>query len=88
MSSVRMCDKCQTVFSERDEGWQTFTGTTMRKRNGRREPVSETLDMCPACAIGGIMEEDEQTALESRIAKLEKETGMNKETGTFENAAS
>lgn len=79
-----MCDKCDRVFSEREEGWQTFTGTTMRKRNGRREPVSETLDMCSDCAIGmGEEEVDGQKALERRISRLERDTGMDDKTGTF-----
>lgn len=86
MSSVRMCDKCNRVFSEREDGWQTFTGSTFRKVRGKRELVSEVLDMCPDCAIGDIIpdeEQDERKTLETRIAKLERETGMDAETGTF-----
>jgi len=53
MSSVRMCDRCGRVFSERSEDWGTYTGTTMRKdERGRRHAVSETLDMCGACNGG------------------------------------
>lgn len=50
-----MCDRCGTVFSERAENWGTYTGTTMRhnERTNRREPVSETLDLCPGCNGGG-----------------------------------
>jgi hypothetical protein len=50
MSSVRMCDKCGTTFSERAEGWSTFTGTT-RKRDdeGRWINQTDTLDSCPEC---------------------------------------
>lgn len=46
-----MCDRDGTVFSERAEGWGTFTGTTQRRdeRTGRIVPVSETLDLCPSC---------------------------------------
>lgn len=51
MSSVRMCDRCATVFSERQEGWTTFTGST-RKRDrttGKWITVSEEMDQCPDC---------------------------------------
>jgi hypothetical protein len=51
MSAVRMCDRCGTLFSERAEGWGTFTGTTTRRneRTGRPETVTETLDLGPEC---------------------------------------
>lgn len=52
MSSVRMCDRCATVFSERAEGWTTFSGTT-RKRDqntGQMVTVTDQLDQCPECA--------------------------------------
>jgi hypothetical protein len=51
MSSVRMCDRCGTIFSERADGWSTFSGTT-RKRDpetGKFDTVSDTLDSCPEC---------------------------------------
>lgn len=50
MSSVRMCDRCSEIFSERAEGWSTFTGAT-RKRNddGQWITQSDTLDSCPTC---------------------------------------
>jgi hypothetical protein len=50
MSSVRMCDRCGEIFSEREEGWSTFTGTT-RKRddNGLWLNQSDTLDSCASC---------------------------------------
>jgi hypothetical protein len=48
MSSVRMCDMCGTVFSERAEGWSTFTGSTRRKNDqGQWVNVTDTLDSCP-----------------------------------------
>lgn len=51
MSAVRMCDRDGNIFSERAEGWGTFTGTTSRRdeRSGRMVTVSETLDLCPQC---------------------------------------
>jgi hypothetical protein len=51
MSSVRMCDRCSTVFSERTDGWSTFTGST-RKRDadGKTVMISDTLDSCPECS--------------------------------------
>ena len=50
MSSVRMCDRCATIFSERSEGWSTFTGSTRKKDpEGKWVTVSDTLDSCPDC---------------------------------------
>ena len=59
MSSVRMCDKCGTVFSELKDGWQTYTATTVsrkRSESGRvqgagRETITVQMDACPACAM-------------------------------------
>lgn len=55
MSAVRMCDRDGVIFSERAEGWGTFTGTTRRvnERTGRAESISETLDLCPGCNGNG-----------------------------------
>jgi hypothetical protein len=52
MSSVRMCDRCGTIFSERSEGWSTFTGTTRRKdpATGEWKNMSDSLDSCPECS--------------------------------------
>lgn len=51
MSSVRMCDRCGTVFSERAENWSTFTGTTRRKTaTGEWQNVTDSLDSCPECS--------------------------------------
>lgn len=27
MSAVRMCDRCGNIFSEREDGWTTLSGT-------------------------------------------------------------
>jgi hypothetical protein len=91
MSHVRLCDKCGEVFSENENGWQTFTATTMQEdENGVMTEVKQALDACPACAmIPKRKFEREQKALEegketeARIARLERETGLNEETGSF-----
>ncbi len=50
MSSVRMCDRCGSVFSERQEGWTTFTGATRKKdQDGKWVTVSDTMDQCTEC---------------------------------------
>ena len=50
MASVRMCDRCGTVFSERAEGWGTFNGSVRKKdSDGKWMTVSDTLDSCPEC---------------------------------------
>jgi hypothetical protein len=47
-----MCDRCGVVFSERSEGWTTFTGTTRKKhaQTGEFVTVSDTMDSCPECS--------------------------------------
>jgi hypothetical protein len=85
-----MCDKCKTVFSELEDGWQTFTVNTMKlDEEGRRVPLQQALDACPSCALipqhqfqkelDAAREGDE---LQQRIAKLERETGIDKKTTT------
>lgn len=47
-----MCDKCAVIFSERAEGWSTYTGTRMvtDPRNGRRVEQTDQMDTCPSCS--------------------------------------
>ena len=51
MSSVRMCDRCGTVFSERADDWSTYTGIRRRrnKETGQLEQIQDTMDACPEC---------------------------------------
>lgn len=55
MSSVRMCDRCGNIFSEREDGWETYTATQVKKNPDTRRRETETvyLDACPTCAVGG-----------------------------------
>lgn len=84
MSSVRMCDRCSNVFSELEDGWQTFQATTQKTdEDGRRVSISVAMDACPSCSIAGpkalqksAQETQEQRDLDARIAALEKETGV------------
>lgn len=84
MSQVRMCDRCNEIFSENEAGWQTFTAATMvEDENGVMKAVNMAMDACPACAMVPKKQyEKEQKALaegkeqEARIAKLEREVGM------------
>lgn len=79
-----MCDRCETVFSELAEGWQTFTATTMKTdEQGRRVPIQVSMDACPDCAIAGpkqlqegAQKTQEQRDLDARISALEQETGV------------
>ena len=53
MSTVRMCDRCGNIFSEREDGWTSMTGTTMRRDSeGRLKSTTEQLDACPSCSVG------------------------------------
>ena len=51
MSSVRMCDRDGEIFSERAEGWSTYTGVIRRReeKTGKLITVEQTLDACPTC---------------------------------------
>lgn len=57
MSTVRMCDRCGNIFSEREDGWTTMTGTTMRRdeKSGQMRQSTEQLDACPNCSAGPIV---------------------------------
>lgn len=86
MSSVRMCDRCSKIFSELEDGWQTFQATTMKTdaETGAKHPISVAMDACPACAIGttpralaeGAQRTQDERDFDARIAALEKETGI------------
>lgn len=92
MSHVRMCDRCGEVFSENESGWQTFTAATMvEDENGVQRSINQQMDACPSCAmVPKRVYEKETKALaegkqqEARIAKLERQVGINEETGTFD----
>lgn len=79
-----MCDKCYTVFSELEDGWQTFQATTMRRgEDGEAHEVSVRMDACPSCSLvprsqfqSEVQAAREGRDLDSRIAKLERETGI------------
>lgn len=51
MSTVRMCDRDGTIFSERADGWSSFTGATVKrdKDTGKTTTIQDTLDLCPEC---------------------------------------
>lgn len=79
-----MCDKCKTVFSELEDGWQTFSATTIRRDDeGRSINVQATMDACPSCALvpthqfrKELQAVQEGDALQASIAKLERENGI------------
>jgi hypothetical protein len=51
MSSVRMCDKCGDVFSEREQGWTNSEQTQIGEdENGRRTHSSIIVDLCTMCS--------------------------------------
>lgn len=53
MSTVRMCDRCGNIFSEREDGWTSMQGTTMRRdEKGQMRQTTEALDACPRCSAG------------------------------------
>lgn len=52
MSSVRLCDRCQQVFSEIEDGWETFQITRIDEDDdGRKVTKTESRDSCPRCAM-------------------------------------
>jgi hypothetical protein len=90
-----MCDKCQTIFSELEVGWQTFTAVSMEEDdNGNPVERKQAMDACPSCALVPKRQFDRETralasgeSTEARIAKLERQTGLDPETGTFESVS-
>jgi hypothetical protein len=51
MSSVRMCDRCGTIFSENADDWSTFSGVRRirDKATGRFTHEELLQDACPTC---------------------------------------
>jgi hypothetical protein len=68
MSSVRMCDRCGSVFSELADGWQSYSATTvLRRKKGETGPAQTMqtvqMDACPSCAIAPPQDPPALTAL-------------------------
>ena len=63
-----MCDRCGTVFSELDSGWQTYQATTTVEddETGQRHQVTRTMDACRGCAIVPL----------TKTQRLERELGI------------
>lgn len=83
MSSVRMCDKCNTTFSELEDGWQSYAATINRRDpdTGALKEVQMRMDACPSCAMiptpqfhRELQAAQEGKDLDARIARLERET--------------
>lgn len=92
MSQVRRCDRCGTIFSELERGWQTYTATTMEDdpQTGNPVEIRQAMDACPSCALVPRRVFDRETtatlegrARDARIAQLERENGLDDDTGTF-----
>jgi hypothetical protein len=51
VSSVRMCDNCEFIFSENAEGWSNMTGNRMVRNaeTGKLESKNASVDYCPDC---------------------------------------
>lgn len=51
MSSVRMCDRDGSIFSENEDGWSTGTATKMVRDpvTGQTKQVTITQDLCADC---------------------------------------
>lgn len=52
MSAVRMCDQCGSIFSEREDGWETAQAQKITRKDGQQRVQVENVDRCPACANG------------------------------------
>lgn len=52
MSSVRMCDKCGSIFKEGEIGSGSFNGTVVQQdKNGHSETVNQFMDVCCECNL-------------------------------------
>lgn len=84
MSRPRICDRCNSVFSELEDGWQAFTATTVKKdENGKPVEIVQAMDACPSCALAPtrvftkeLRANQADNELQERIARLERETGV------------
>lgn len=52
MSSVRMCDRCGQVFSEREKGWTVYTVAQVDEQRPDRSDSTHVvvLDACVGCS--------------------------------------
>jgi hypothetical protein len=52
MSSVRMCDGCGVIFSEKDPDWASgsITRRKLNERTGTMQEYTEDEDRCGQCA--------------------------------------
>jgi hypothetical protein len=69
MSSVRMCDNCRQIFSERDSGWQRGTVRNLAIINGESVVQEQVEDRCPACAVGAIAQGNAVRVYEPEVPK-------------------
>lgn len=65
MSTVRMCDRCGTIFPEGIDGSAVGTVTVMRRdpETHRSYPIQQTQDQCPPCAGGETIPAPRLTAI-------------------------
>lgn len=74
MSSVRMCDKCERIFSENEEGWQSATLNTVEyDEHGNQVAIPIRQDLCTDCAVKTPKRGTKANETEQRIAALEAE---------------
>lgn len=52
MSSVRMCDRCGTIFKEGAEGSAVGSVTVMVREGNHTYPQQQSQDICPDCGAG------------------------------------
>jgi hypothetical protein len=66
-----MCDKCQTIFSELDLGWQSYeAATNTEDADGLPITARVRMDACPECAI------QPPNRRQRRTRQLEREAGV------------
>ena len=81
MSSVRMCDRCGSIFSENEDGWVTMSGAQRRRddRTGEVKTVTVQQDQCAACTsrtLAPVRPELAGRYDPAKVARLETELGM------------
>jgi hypothetical protein len=54
-----MCDRCGSIFSENEDGWQTFQGSTIKRNplTGERRAETVAMDACRACSFRPVTDE-------------------------------
>jgi hypothetical protein len=87
MSSVRMCDRCGRVFSEKEDGWETgqVNKRVTDPKTGESRVMSVAIDSCGDCGTMQVPAAMDPVSPEVR-AEIRKAIQAEKTSGKHERA--